>query len=224
MAKKHKPAWAKLGLILLAAAALAALWRYTPLAEFASRQKIMEWARIARTTRWAPFAVAAAYVPAAFIMFPRPLLSLLAIIAFGIGVGGATVAAGVLAAALAAYYVGHLIPPQTVRRLAGSSFERLSALLKEHAILAIFAANMLPTPPFAVQGMMAGAIRLKLWKYTAGTLLSLMPGLVALLVFGHQINTALEDPSKVSYVAIAGALVGFALVVFLATRWMSRQS
>jgi len=223
MPKFRRPAWGKLGLILLAALVLAAAWRYTPLAAFASRQRILELARAARATEWAPFALAAAYTPAAFIMFPRPLLSLLAIVAFDIWVGGACVAAGVIGAALATYFIGRLVPVRIVRRLAGSHFERLSALLREHAILAVFAANMLPTPPFAVQGMMAGAIRLKLWKYTAGTLLSLTPGLAAVLVFGHQITKALQDSSKVSYVAIGGAAVGLALVIFLATRWLARQ-
>jgi len=74
-----------------------------------------------------------------------------------------------------------------------------------------------------VQGMMAGAIRMKLWKYTLGTLLSLTPGLLAVLVFGHQITLALEDGSKVSYAAIGGAIVGLAVVIFLASRWLARQ-
>jgi len=207
----------------MALLALAAAWRYTPLAEFASRQRMLEWARIARTTRWAPFALAAAYIPAAFVMFPRPLLSLLAIVAFGIWVGGGIVAAGVLAAALSTYFLGRQLSRDTVRRLAGRHFERLSALLREHAIIAVFAANMLPAPPFVVQGMMAGAIRMKLWKYTVGTLLSLTPGLLAVLVFGHQLTMALEDPSKVSFAALGAALVGLALVIFLASRWLARQ-
>ena len=223
LTKRRRPAWGKLGLILLAALALAAAWRYTPLAELATRQRILEWVRVARSTAWAPFALALAYTPAAFIMFPRPLLSLLAIVAFGVWVGAACVAAGVLGAALATYYIGRLVPVRAVKRLAGAHFDELTALLREHAILAVFAANMLPTPPFAVQGMMAGAIRLQLWKYVAGTVLSFAPGLAALLVFGHQITTALEDTSRVSYVALGMAALGLALVVFLATRWLARH-
>jgi uncharacterized membrane protein YdjX (TVP38/TMEM64 family) len=223
MAERRSPAWGKLALLLVAFAALAAAWRYTPLAEFASRQRIVEWARLARATRWAPFALAAAYIPAAFIMFPRPLLSLLAIVAFGVWIGGAIVATGVLAAALSTYLLGRQLSRDTVRRLAGRNFERLSGLLREHAIVAVFAANMLPAPPFVVQGMMAGAIRMKLWKYTAGTLLSLTPGLLAVLVFGHQVTLALEDLSKVSYVALGGVAAGLAVVIFFASRWLARQ-
>ena len=131
---------------------------------------------------------------------------------------------GVLGAALATYFAGRMLPARTVRRLAGSKFESFTELLRNHGVAAIFAANMLPVPPFAVQGIMAGAIRMPLWQYTLGSLLSLTPGLVALLIFGHQIVLAIQDKSKVSYVALGGVVVGLALVSYLATRWSARQS
>lgn len=57
-----------------------------------------------------------------------------------------------------------------------------------------------------------------------GTLLSLLPGLIALLIFGHQIIVALEDPSKVSYIVIASTAVGFAVAMYLAGRWSARRT
>src|SRR5690242_13524567 len=153
--QSRRPAWGKLGLLALSVAALAAAWRYTPLAIYVTPQRITGFARWLGSVKWAPLAVAAAYTPAAFVMFPRPLLSLLAIVAFGLWTGGICIVAGVLGAALSTYYIGRLLPAKTVRRLAGSKFEGFTGLLREHGVLAIFAANMLPTPPFAVQGIMA---------------------------------------------------------------------
>lgn len=184
----------------------------------------MGFARFLGSTRWAPFAVVAAYIPAAFVMFPRPLLSLFAIVAFGLWIGGLCVVCGVFAAALATYYAGRLLPPQTVRRVAGSKFESFTSMLRDHGVSAIFAANMLPTPPFAVQGIIAGAIRMPLRDYALGTLLSLTPGLIALSIFGHQIVVALEDPSKVSYIAVGGAAIGVLVFGFLGTRWATRRA
>jgi phospholipase D1/2 len=222
--QRRRPAWGKLGLLALSIAALMAAWRYTPLATYVAPQRIIAFARWLGSVKWAPLAVAAAYTPAAFVMFPRPLLSLLAIVAFGLWLGGACVVAGVLGAALSTYYIGRLLPSRTVRRLAGAKFERFTGLLREHGVLTIFAANLLPTPPFAVQGIMAGAIRIPLTHYAAGTLLSLLPGLVAVLLFGHQIIVALEDPSNVSYVVVASTAVGFAVAMVLAGRWSARRA
>ena len=220
----RRPAWGKLGLLALTVVALAAAWRYTPLATYVSPHRVIGFAKWLGTVRWAPLAVAVAYTPAAFVMFPRPLLSLLAIVAFGLWMGGACIVAGVLGAALSTYYIGRLLPSRTVRRLAGSKFQRFTGLLREHGVLTIFAANLLPTPPFAVQGIMAGAIRISVTHYVLGTLLSLLPGLIALLIFGHQIIVALEDPSKVSYIVIASTAVGFAVAMVLAARWSARRA
>ena len=220
----RRPAWGKLGIIALVVLGLAAAWRYTPLANFATPQRVLALARLLGSTTWAPIALAAAYTPAALMMFPRPLLSLVAIVAFGLWTGGACVVCGVLGAAWSTYYIGRLLPSHTVRRLAGSKFEQFTGLLRSHAIMAIFAANMLPTPPFAVQGIIAGAIRMNLWQYTLGTLLSLTPGLIAVLVFGHQIALALEDPSKASYVLIGSTAVGLGLAMYLGGRWFARQA
>src|SRR6266496_1809688 len=145
-----RPAWGKLGLIALSLLALAALWRFTPLSSVASPHRMMAFARAVGGTAWAPFAVMAAYTPAAFLMFPRPLITLLAMVAFGVWLGFACAVAGVLAAAMVTYQVGRLLPDRTVRRLAGTKFERVARVLRTHGVLAIFAANMLPTPPFVV--------------------------------------------------------------------------
>jgi uncharacterized membrane protein YdjX (TVP38/TMEM64 family) len=185
---------------------------------------MMAFARAIGDAPWAPFAVAAAYIPAAFVLFPRPLLTLLAVVAFGLWLGFACTVAGVLAAALASYYVGRRVSERTVRRLAGAKFERICRVVREHGIAAIFAANMLPTPPFVVQGIMAGAIRVKVWQYALGTFLSLLPGLAAAMVFGHQIVTAFDDSTKVSYALIGGTLLALLAIGVVSGRWFSRQA
>src|SRR5918994_1282712 len=127
---RRGPAWGKLAFILVAAALLAAVWRWTPLA------------------------------------------------------------------ALATYGLGRLMKRDTVRRLAGDNFEKVGKLLREHGVLAVFGSNMLPTPPFAVQNMIAGAARIPLWKFMLGTLLALLPGMVAWTVFGDQIANAMDESGK----------------------------
>jgi uncharacterized membrane protein YdjX (TVP38/TMEM64 family) len=97
----------------------------------------------------------------------------------------------VLLAALATYYAGRTLPRKTVRRLAGDALEPAGKLLREHGVLAVFGSNMLPTPPFVVQNMIAGAVRIPLWKFVLGTFLALVPGMLAWTVFGDQIGTAL---------------------------------
>jgi uncharacterized membrane protein YdjX (TVP38/TMEM64 family) len=218
-----KPAWGKIAAIALGVGALAAAWRFTPLKELATPENVLGLARAVREVWWAPFAVVAAYVVGALVLFPRPVITLVTIITFGVWLGLAYAVAGVLTAALVTYYAGRLLKRETVRRLAGDRFEKASKPVKRHGVIAVFAANMLPTPPFAVQNMMAGAIRVPVLHFAAGTLLSIIPTAIAWAVFGDQLTAALDDESEVSWGMIAAAIAGLGVFFYLVRRWLRKQ-
>jgi phospholipase D1/2 len=221
-ARKSKPAWGKLAIGAAVLVLLALAWRFTPLSEFASRENALHWARAARETPWAPVAVILAYTPAALFMLPRPFLTLLTIIAFGRWLGCAYSAAGILLAAMATYYAGRTLRRETVVRVAGERFEEAGKVLRDHGVLAIFASNMVPVPPFAVQGVIAGAIRIPTWQYAVGSILGMAPGLLAATVFAGQLRAALEDPSTISWWIIAAVAVVFVAFVWAVRRWFGR--
>jgi uncharacterized membrane protein YdjX (TVP38/TMEM64 family) len=186
-------------------------------------ERILGWTRTVRDTWWAPIVLVAAYTPAAFVLLPRPLVTLVSVLTFGVLLGLVYATTGVLIAALVTYCAGRYLPRRTVKRLAGDALEPAGKLLREHGVLAVFGSNMLPTPPFVVQNMIAGAVRIPLWKFTLGTFLALLPGMLAWTVFGDQIGTALEDSSKVSYGLIGGALVLLIAFTFLARRFLAKR-
>lgn len=221
--KQRGPAWTKLAFIAIGVSALAAAWRFTPLAEIITPHNVAGWARAIGGSRWTPVLLVLAYTPGAFLMFPRPLLTLIAILALGARVGLLCSMGGIMVAALATYSAGRFLKRQTVRHLVGDTLDKASDVLRGHGVVAIFAANMLPVPPFGVQGIMAGAIRIKLWEYSVGTMLSLLPGALMITAFGQEIRTALDDPSKVNYWLPAIAAIGFGLFVLLGRRWAAKR-
>jgi len=221
--KKRRPAWGKLAAGALVLIALALAWKFTPLADYLTRENAVAWARAARENRWAPIAVVLAYTPAALLLFPRPFLTLLTIIAFGRWLGFAYSAAGIMLAAMATYYAGRLMRKQTVVRLAGQKFEAASELLREHGIVAVFASNQVPVPPFAVQGIIAGAIRIPAWEYAAGSALGMAPGLVAAVFFAGELRAWLEDPATINWWIVAGAAAAFFAFGWWIRRWFQRR-
>ena len=222
MAEKRGPAWGKIAIIVAVVAALTAAWRWTPLGEMATAENIVAWTRTVRGTWWAPIALIAAYTLGALILFPRPVLTLVSVMTFGVRWGLVYATAGILLAALVTYYAGRMMKRDTLRRIAGDSVEKAAKPVKRHGIIAMFAANMLPTPPFAVQNMIAGSMRIRLWEFLLGTALALIPGILAWTVFGDQIMNALDDSSKVNYWLIGGVVVLFAAFIFL-TRWFLKK-
>src|SRR5690348_2402144 len=107
--KEHRPAWGKLGLIALVVCGLAAAWRFTPLADVLTPQNLAGWARSVGGSRWTPLVLALAYTPGAFLMFPRPVLTLVTILALGARVGLAVSMGGIMLSAFATYAAGRFL-------------------------------------------------------------------------------------------------------------------
>jgi phospholipase D1/2 len=219
-----RPAWGKIVLFLAACLALAAAWRYTPLSELVTAQRITEWARAIREFPAAPLVVVFAYIPTAFLMFPRPLLTLMTVIAFGPWLGFVYGMAGIVVSALATYYAGRVLKKETVKRLAGRHFEGASKALRRHGLLAMTAMRIVPAAPFAVEGILAGALRVKVWHFTLGTVLGVLPGVLAMSVFGHQIAAALQDPSTINWWIVGGVILAFAAMFWFLKRRLSSKA
>jgi uncharacterized membrane protein YdjX (TVP38/TMEM64 family) len=222
--RRRSPAWGKLLAIVLVIAALAAAWRYTPLSEYVTAERITGWARSIRGWAWAPPLVIFLYTPAAFVMFPRPLLTLLTVVAFGPWLGFAYGMTGIILSALATYYAGRVMRQETVKRVAGANLERVSKPLRKHGFLAVLAVRLMPAAPFAVEGIIAGALRVKVRDYTLGTFLGMLPGVLATSVFGGQLTAALEDPSKINWWIVGGVIAAMAALTWYVKRWFASQS
>lgn len=201
-----------------------ALWRYTPLAEYITAERLAGWARAVRGTWWAPPVLIAAYTPAAILMFPRPLLTLVSIIAFGTWLGIGYSALGIMLAAMLSYYAGRTMGQRRVERIAGNGLDPAKRVLRRHGVIAIFALNMAPVPPFIVQGLVAGAWRVSAWQYAVGSALGMAPSLFIWTVFGRQARAGLEDPSSISWLIVAAAVALLGLFTYLVRRWFTMQS
>ncbi len=217
-AQRNGPAWSKIVMVVVAVAALTALWKFTPLAELLEANKVAQWARDFGSRWWAPILTVLAYTPAAITMFPRPLITLFAVVAFGPLLGFLYAMAGIELSAWLTYIAGKRLDRDAVRRVAGAKLNDIIQVLRRRGLLAITALRLVPLAPFAVEGVVAGAVRVKLWHFMLGTAIGILPGTLASTVFGDQLQAAIEDPSKVNY-----WLIGSVLVLLMAATWFVRR-
>jgi uncharacterized membrane protein YdjX (TVP38/TMEM64 family) len=106
----------------------------------------------------------------------------------------------------------------------GERLDEARHIFRGQTVLAVFAVNMVPVPPFGVQGIMAGTMRLNVWHYALGTVLAVLPGALLATTLGGQIAAAFEDPASFSYLVMGGAIVLFAVFVYCARRWALRRA
>jgi phosphatidylserine/phosphatidylglycerophosphate/cardiolipin synthase-like enzyme/uncharacterized membrane protein YdjX (TVP38/TMEM64 family) len=201
-------------------AGLAAMWRYTPLAEWITAEHIATLAGEFAQAPWAPFALMAAYAPASVVMFPRALITLFAVVAFDAWLGFTFAMTGILLAALLTYLAGMRFDRTTVRLLAGEKVDRVVRVLRHRGLFAMTALRLVPLAPFAVEGVVAGAIRIKLFDFMMGTFLGMLPGTLAATVFGDQLAIALHDPSALNPWLIGAVAVGLIAATLYVRHWL----
>jgi uncharacterized membrane protein YdjX (TVP38/TMEM64 family) len=219
----ERPSWGRLAGIVAAIAGLAALWQLTPLREVATPEAALRWAKAFGEQWWAPWALMAAYTPACLVMFPRPLITLAAVIAFGPVWGFLYSLTGICASAAATWWMGVHMRRDTVRRLAGTKLDRMAEVLKKHGLLAMSLLRLVPLAPFAVESIVAGAIRMKLWHVVAGTAIGLLPGTLTTTVFGDAIETAISGSGEVNWWLVGGATALLAAAAWAVKRWFTRM-
>jgi phospholipase D1/2 len=198
--------------------ALALLWRFTPLAELASAEAVAAWARDFGARWWAGPLLVLAYTPASLIVFPRALLTVAAVLAFGPWIGFLCAVVGNLLAALATYLAGRLFRRDQVRAIAGVRLNSLSHALTKRGLVAITAIRLVPVAPFAVENVVAGAIRIPLGAYMLGTFLGMLPGELASTIFGRQLQVALLERAAVDYWLVATVVILLAVGAFAMRR------
>lgn len=203
--------------------ALTAVWRYTPLSQWSNAERISEWAREFADRPWAPFLILFVYTPACLLMFPRPLITLAAVIAFGPLAGFGLAISGILLAALFTYIAGLRMSPQTVQNLAGKKLRDIAETLRRRGLIAVTALRLVPLAPFAIEGLVAAAIGIRVGTFLLGTLIGMLPGTLATTVFGDQLTAALSDPSRINYGLLAAAVALVVLLTLAVRRWLVNQ-
>src|SRR5258708_19596095 len=128
-------------------------------------------------------------------MFPRWLIALMAVAAFGPWGACAYAQTGVLVAALAGYVAGELVDRDTVRHMAGERVNRLSAILQRRGLVAVTLVRLLPGAPFMVVNAVMGAMPIRPSHFLLGPGLGVMPGILAATVLRHQATPPTPRPT-----------------------------
>lgn len=200
--------------------AVAALWRFSPLHEFADTESIAAWLHGVRSSPWAPLIVIMVYVGANAVFFPNTVLNAATILGLGTPWGLPCALAGSLTAAMITYGLGRRYGKERLKKLDSKSVERISKMLQKGGVMGMTTLRLLPIAPYGVVNLLAGAARVKPFAFGFGTFLGLLPGGLLMTAFGHQLRAVLEHPSP-PQIAI---MVGVAVFAACAAWWLRRRA
>jgi phospholipase D1/2 len=210
--------------VLLAAFALAAAWRWTPLAQWLDLQTLEALAKSAVQAPMTPAIVLGGFVAGSLLVLPLTLMTVVSVLVFGPWTGGLYALAGAWLGALAGYGAGNLLGRDIIRRLAGARLNSLSRRLAKRGVLTVVAARLLPVAPFTIVNLVAGASHIRFRDFAVGNLIGLIPGTLATAAFVDSVADAIRTPS-VSEIALVGAILSAIVLAGWGLRsWLRRLS
>lgn len=221
-ARAHRRILALSG-VLLALGGLAAAWRWTPLVQWLDIHKLAQYAEWLKSVPGTPLWVLGIYLLASLVAAPITVLVVATLLVFGPALGFVYSLCGALVAAAFDFWLGHALGRAAIRRLAGPRLNAISRRLGESGLLAVLAVRVIPVAPFTVVNLVAGAPRIRFHDFMLGTLLGLMPGLLALTLFSDRVMSALRNPSPLSLTLLAVALAAIAAGAYALRRWLKRN-
>ncbi len=207
------------GLLIMGAA-----WRWTPLNQWLEIGNLRSIASQLNDMMATPLLILGIYLVASLVAFPLTLLIVVTLLVFGSWQGFIYAFSGAILGAIGSYVLGHLLGRNLVRRMAGRRLNELSRRLARRGLLAIIAVRIIPVAPFTVINLVAGASHIRFRDYLLGTVMGMMPGIIAISLFTDRIIASLTSPDIISITTLTIVIAIIAVSAFGLYRWVRPHS
>jgi len=202
-------------IVVLALIGVALAWRFTPLQAWLEPARLIDLGHELRESSLAPLYVMLVFVAAGLVVFPLTVLIGVTAIVFGPLLGIVYTLAGATLSGALTFAVGRHVNRQFVRGLAGRRLNDLSRRLGKRGLLAIVFARIVPVGPYTIVNIVAGASQIRWRDFLLGTVIGLLPGVIAASIFVDRVAAAIRDPGAGTFALLAA--VGAALIVIALT-------
>ncbi len=153
------------------------------------------------------------------IWYPAEIIDAAAGFVYGFGAAFALVMAGWVASGVLSYWVGRHAARPLLYTIAGERrFLRVERLIHRGGVTFLLAARLVPIVPFTLTGLVAGAARVPLARFSWTTAVGYAPITAYFVYVGSRLEGfSIEDP-----IVWAGA--GGLLLMFLAVRYLTPRA
>lgn len=132
---------------------------------------------------------------------------------------------GAVLSGLIAFLIGNKAHGSMLQQLAGKRLHSLSKELSKKGIITVALLRLVPVAPYTIVNLVAGASHLRLLPFILGTILGLIPGVLALTLFSSSLYDAMIKPKPENIMMLVAVVFGILLVAMALRRLIgSRRS
>jgi len=201
----------KLGIFSCVVVGLLALYFLTPLSEYLEIDKITELASDIPDNTLTAFIFLIVFFVGGSLLIPVPLMAFTVSLVFNIWVSVIICIIGFLLASLSGYSIGRIMGADFF----GEKVEKYTQTLKEKmddkGAWAILALRLAPTPPFTATSILAGSLKINIFKFMLGSTIGIAPLGLGAVFFGKGALELMKEPSGLAVLYIVAAVILFAV-------------
>jgi uncharacterized membrane protein YdjX (TVP38/TMEM64 family) len=172
---------------------------------------------------WALPAAVGAFALLAFIGVPQFVLIAAAVVAFGAWTGFAYSWIGTMVSSLVGFYLGRFAGARALQTLSSESMQRFMDMVGRNGFLASLIVRLVPSAPFIVVNMAAGVTPMRVFDFTAGTALGIVPKIALTAFAGNSIVQAMKGGSVRHMAWLAAVIVLWVAIGWLARKWLKSR-
>ncbi len=214
----------KIIIMIIIVLALAALWRWTPLASYFNFKNVTGAALWLKTHPFSPVLVPLSYIILGVVVFPVTLLIMATIIVYGPWLGGWYAVVGATSSAVIMFLLGHLLGKNIVRKFSGGLINRVDHRLSQTGMLAVIFFRIVPIAPFSIINLIAGVSAISFRDFFLGTLIGIIPGIIAIGLITDGLTQSLLQPDLFSFITLFTVIVFFGAGLVGFRRWFKRRN
>ncbi|MCX4189656.1 VTT domain-containing protein [Methylophaga sp. OBS3] len=186
---------------------LTVIWQFTPLGDWLTEENLALAANQIKQLPLSPVIVLTVFAICSLFAVPVSLLIIATVVTFGPWLGGTYALVGSLLGGLLGFTVGHLLGRGGVSRLSGQRINQLSRRLGKQGLWAVMTVRIIPVAPFTVINLVAGASHIKLRDFFWGSVLGLLPGVIAFSAFADSLLATIRQPDPQQMAILGGVVV-----------------
>ena len=195
-----------------------------PLVGVHGTKDIERWMGVGAAGPWAPFVAIAAFTLLAFLGAPQVLLIAVAVVVFGGWEGFVYSWLGTEVSALVGFWLGRRFGARLLNEYAGKGVRQFTDLVGRNGLAASFVVRLVPSAPFIIVNMAAGATSMHWWSFAFGTGVGIIPKIAATAFVGGAALNAVSGHAKGGgWVGLVLGVVAWVAIGLVARWWLKRS-
>lgn len=199
----------KLCIFICVVLGMVALYFFTPLSDYLEIDKITELASDIPDNTLTAFIFLVVFLFGGALLIPVPLMAFTVSLVFNIWISVLICIIGFLLASLSGYGIGRVLGADFFGERVKKHTETIKEKMDDKGAWAILALRLAPTPPFTATSILAGSLKINVFKFMLGSTIGIAPLGLGAVFFGTGALELMKEPSGLAVSSIVAAVILF---------------